>query len=163
MTSVYHIICLSKKEIPGNSYITDSTNNIIHDEKGRGLSIEKRFIQYTLYVVSQENVYYAIHLSKSDGASFGGKLCHFGHMEVLRGNYIDSRANITHIPVKTLSICIDLEKEECSEGVGKIYLQDDPTTFVFAFSLDGGDERTPNGYAYVNMELFHPITPRPHN
>jgi hypothetical protein len=139
----------------------DSLYNIKHDTQGRGLAIEKRFIQYTLHVISQENKDYAIQLSTSDVASFGGKLCSFGHMEIKPGNYIDDKAHITHIPARTLTFCANLDENDAD--FGKIYLQDDPNTFIFAFSTDGGDERRPNGYAYVNMKLFHPITPKYHN
>jgi hypothetical protein len=183
-TSTYHVLCLSKKIIIGKSYITedDSLYNIKHDSQGRGLAIEKRFIQYTLHLVSQENKYYAIQLSTSDVASFGGKLCRLGHMEIKPGNYIDSDAHITHIPGRILTFCTNLDElhnnyasenrssqnvgsphifsskaNEHDKDIGKICLQDDPNTFLFAFSADGGDERRPNGYAYVNMSLFYHI------
>jgi hypothetical protein len=38
-----------------------------------------------------------------------------------------------------------------------IGLSGEPATTAFAFSKDGGDERTPYGYVYVNMELFAPL------
>jgi hypothetical protein len=165
-TSTYQVLCLSKKIIVGNSYIIedDSLYNIKHDEQGRGLAIEKRFIQYTLHLVSQENGLswnYAIQLSTSDVASFGGKLCSLGHIEIKPGNYIDSDAHITHIPARQLTFCANLDElHNNDKDIGKIYLQDDPNTFLFAFSADGGNESRPDGYAYVNMSLFYPITPR---
>lgn len=162
MTSTYQVLCLSKKIIVGNSYMTEdySLYNIKHDAQGRGLAIDKRFKQYTLHVVSQENIYYAIQLLTSDVASFGGKLCSLGNMEIKPGNYIDDKAHITHIPARILTFCANLDElhDNYDKDIGKIYLQDDPNTFLFAFSSDGGDERRPAGYAYVNMKLFHPIS-----
>jgi hypothetical protein len=143
----------------------DSLYNIKHDSQGRGLAIEKRFIQYTLHLVSQENKYYAIQLSTSDVASFGGKLCRLGHMEIKPGNYIESDAHVTDIPGRILTFCANLDElhNNYDKDIGKIYLHDDTNTFLFAFSADGGDERRPNGYAYVNMSLFYPITSKYHN
>jgi hypothetical protein len=165
MTTTYQIIGLSKKEIQGHSYKTDYRNRIMHDENGRGISFQKMFPDNTLYAVSSEDIYYAIHLSQSDGASFGKKLCNFGHMNIVQTDYVAFRSNITHIPIKPLHIKTDRDWNELGddEEFLKIYLKDEPSTCVFTFSSDGCDEATPCGYVYVNMQLFHPITPKPHN
>jgi hypothetical protein len=164
--STYHVIGLSNTEIVGNSYKTYNNDRIMHDENGRGISIQKLFPQYTLYVVSTEDpnyeYYYSIQLSQSDCGSFGGRLGHCGSIKISMSDFAEARQNITHFPVKPLSICEDLEgiQKDLYLDTQIIYTKDDPTICLFSVSDCGGDEQTPNGWIHVNMELFFPITPR---
>jgi hypothetical protein len=205
MQSIHQIIGLSKQEIEGHSYKTDHNNRIIH-ENGKGISIQKTFSQYILYIgsvitpelgtsigvrglsgdnlLSKDNaddVCYSITLSQCDIAASRGKLGHIGSMEVAKVSQLDAQRSMTHVPVKPLHICADLEecqREEIAQVFDdypekmdllrimeensfieeiKVRLLGEPATTMFAFSKDGGDERIPYGYVYVNMELFAPL------
>jgi hypothetical protein len=156
MQSTHQIIGLSKQEIKGHSYKTDDNIRIIHDENGKGTSITKMFSKYILYVGSAGHGCYSITLSHCEIASYRGRLGHIGSMEVTIVSQLDAQKNITHVPVKPLHICAELEEPHYIEEMN-IGLSGEPTTTVFAFSRDGCDERIPRGYVYVNMELFTPL------
>ena len=155
MTKLYEIIGLTKTTIAGNSYETNSKNYILKDETtGRGITKTRMFTRYILYVAF-ENSYYAVHLSNHDCASFSGKLCHTGTIQILHVNYDDVQSNITHFPIQPLFVFADFEvKEYDYDAFMDVYLHNEPDTFVFKFSGIGDDESVPCGYVYVNMELF---------
>ena len=155
MQSTHQIIGLSKQEIVGHSYKTDENARIIH-ENGKGISIQKTFSQYILYIGSAGDVCYSITLSQCDIAASRGRLGHIGSMEVARVSQHDAQRSITYVPVKPLHICADLGEYHYTEEI-TVALSGEPETTAFAFSRDGGDERTPYGYVYVNMELFAPL------
>jgi hypothetical protein len=160
MTHQYHIIGLSRSEIQGNSYKTGDNGRIIHDENGRGISIQKPFPHYILYVVSSEDAnyeyYYAIQLSQTDCGCLGGTLGHIGSIEIHSSTFAEANSNITHLPAKQMSIFEDFEELQ-KEDTQIIYTKEDPSSSLFSVSNCGGDEKTPNGWIHVNMELFYPI------
>jgi hypothetical protein len=159
----YHIIGLSISEISGNSYETDDNGCIIHDENGRGISIQKMFPQYTLYVISSENpnydYYYAIQLTQADCASFCGRLGHRGYLKISMSSLAEARNDITHLPTKVISIFEDFEELQ-NEDTQIIYTKEAPLVGLFSVSNCGGDEKTPNGWIHVNLGLFFPINPK---
>ena len=152
--NLYKIIGLSKKNVNGISYETDSKNYILIDDNGHGITKRIDFTHYIIYILF-ENLYYSIHLSKYDCASFSGKMCCIGMMKILDSNYTDATSNITHYPIKPLFIFADFEIKEYSydESID-IYLHEDLNTFLFKFSSIGDNEKDPCGYVYVNMDLF---------
>ena len=152
--NLYKIVGLTKTTVTGISYETNSTNYILHDEHGDGITKQRTFAYYIIYV-ALENSYYAIHLSKYDCASFSGKLCYIGKMKISLANYSDFHSTITHFPIKPMFVSANFEvKEYDYDDFMEIYLHDEPETFVFKFSSIDGNECIPRGYAYVNMELF---------
>ena len=163
MKLVYHIIGLSKSEIQGNSYETDDNGCIIHDKNGRGISIQKMFPHYTLYVIYSENpnydYYYAIQLSQADCASFDGRLGHRGSLNISMSSLEEAKNDITHLPTKVISIFEDFEELQ-NKDTHIIYTKEASLVGLFSVSNRGGDEKTPNGWIHVNMGLFFPINPK---
>ena len=152
--NLYQIIGLTKTYYSGKSYQTDNKNKILHNENGKGIIQLRSFTRYIIYALL-ENICYAIHLSEYDSASFCGKLCHNGIMEIFLSNYEESQINITHIPTKPLFIYANFElREYYFNEFLDIYLYNDKETRLFRFDGIGDDERVPNGGIFVNMELF---------
>jgi len=153
----FKIIGLNVNSVYGNSYETVSQNsdNILHDCYGKGIVKDHLFIEYTLFIEC-ENVYYGIYLSESHSASFGGKLCTLGNIRQKQLNISEVMSNITHEPLSTLSIKVPEENEFYEDNIS-VCLNNDPNTCVFKFSYDGGNEKTPSGYIYVNINLFKQI------
>jgi len=151
--TVYKIIGLNVETVNGNSYETETLNNkIIHDKTtGKGITTQRAFTRYTMYVVS-ENAYYAIHLYAAHYASSRGRLCTIGDMSTTLSNCDESMANITHVPLTPVGFKLNNYYEDNVS----VYVDDDPDTWVFKYSRDGDDERTPAGFVNVNMELFIP-------
>ena len=150
---LYTIIGLNVAERIGHSYETDHNGQILHDAEGRGITKTRKFNDSILYAYSGE-VYYAIHLSESHGASFGGHLCTTGHMNIEVLGYPPT--HLTHYPVQPLYVYANFEAREydVDEEVD-VYLHNDPEIRLFRFSgLGSGDERVPDGYVLVNMDLF---------
>jgi hypothetical protein len=153
--NLYQIVGLKKSTETGISYKTGDRNYILHDDNGKGITTQRNFTKYILYV-SFENTYYAIHLSKYDCASFYGKLCYIGMMRIVDSSYADAYSNITHFPIKPLFIFANFKVDlyGYDNDSMEIYLHDEPDTFVFKFSNVGGNEANPMGYVHVNLELF---------
>ena len=151
--TLYKIIGLNVEIVNGNSYETDIlSNKIIHDKThGKGITKHHAFTTYTMYVVS-ENAYYAIHLSEAHCASSRGRLCTIGDMSTTPSNCDEAMSKITHVPLTQVVFKLNNYYEDNVS----VYVDDDPDTCVFKYSSDGDDERTPNGFVYVNMELFIP-------
>lgn len=148
----YRIVGLNVGTTLGNSYETRHySNKILHDEKGKGITKTHIFTKYIIYLMS-DSEYYSIHLSSYHCASFGGRLCTNGSIEIKKLDSEATFSNLTHIPITQLDIK-GFELKEYYEGDVFVYL-DDSKTCVFKVSSDGNDERTPCGYVYVNMELF---------
>lgn len=151
---LYTIFGLNVVERIGHSYETDSRGLILHDAEGKGVTKPRKFTDYILYAYSGE-VYYAIHLKESHGASFGGNLYTRGHMKIEVSPY-PTIADLTHYPIKPLRVYANFEAREYGfdEDVD-VYLYQDPETRLFCYSgLGSGDERVPDGYVIVNMDLF---------
>uniref|UniRef100_A0A6C0E1G5 Uncharacterized protein n=1 Tax=viral metagenome TaxID=1070528 RepID=A0A6C0E1G5_9ZZZZ len=152
--SLYQIVGLSKTTETGQSYQTDDHNYILHDDTGKGITRQRLFTKYILYV-SLEKSYYAIHLSSYDCASFYGKLCYIGMMRIVESNSAHVESNITYFPIKPIFVNANFEiKSYDYDDHMDVYLHDDPDTFIFKFSSIGDNEANPLGYAYVNMKLF---------
>jgi|LauGreDrversion4_2_1035121.scaffolds.fasta_scaffold69445_2 hypothetical protein len=150
---LYTIIGLNTTTFIDNSYETESphSNKILHDDSRKSVAKKHVFAKYTIYIASKHE-YYAIHLSESHCASFGGKLCTIGNMTTTPSNAEEATANSTHIPSTPSDIHFDInEYGENDVCVCKI---NSPYTRVFQVSKDGDDERTPAGFVYVNMGLF---------
>ena len=157
----YTILGLNVEERIGHTYETDSDGRILHDEEGKGISKTRNFNNYIIYACS-DNLYYAIYLSESNGASFGGRIYSIGEIKIEALS--DPPRDFTHCPVCPLRIQMDLEREYDFGEEIHIYLQDDPLTYVFRFSSIGsGDECVPDGYVMVNMDLFESMNPRTRN
>ena len=157
--NLYKIVGLTLTTFKGNSYQTRN-NWILHDENGRGITKSEIFNKYILYVVF-ENTYYAINLSETHCASYGGKLCYNGNMNIVECSYTNIRPSITHIPIKPLVIsaadAIFEEKNYNYEDDIRICLHEESDTCLCAFSNTGNDETHPAGYVYVNMNLFNKL------
>jgi hypothetical protein len=154
--SLYQIVGLTKTSVVGHSYLTRGSYDILHDETGKGITIEKEFTKYILYILL-ENTYYAIHLYQYDFASFYGKLSNMGTMQILPCNYTDELSNITHVPIKPLFVIADFEIKNYNHDDDMfIVLHEEPDIYVFQYSSIGGDEKHPVGYVCVNMDLFQP-------
>ena len=152
--SLYQIIGLKKEDTIGYTYKTDSKDYILHDENKKGITENKIFTNYIIYILL-EDTYYSIHLSEFDNATYSGRLCHYGKMKIINSDYIDIETNSTHIPIKPLFISGNFELKEYEyDEYMHIYLYEESDTLVFQFNGIGGDERTPNGYINVNMNLF---------
>ena len=152
--NLYKIIGLNVTNDIGNSYETKSpySDKILQDNSEKGISKHHAFTTYIVYIAF-ENAYYAIHLSESHCASYGGKLCTLGNMSIKQTLYEEAMINLTHVPSTPIDIKFKLYKQYEEEVV---YVDNDPNTCVFKFNYDGNDERTPCGFVYVNMELFIP-------
>jgi hypothetical protein len=158
----YQIVGLTLTTYEGNSYkIKDGSRNcILHDKSGRGITQNHLFTKYILYVLFKD-IYYAIHLSSSHCASYGGKLCSLGDIRIVPSDSTEIMSNITHYPVKQLFVPATFELENYDEDIHDyeedicICLSKEPDICVFKFSHIGGSERTPCGYVYVNMDLFY--------
>jgi hypothetical protein len=154
--NLYKIVGLTLTNFTGNSYETRN-NWILHDENGVGITKSEFFNKYILYVVF-ENTYYAINLSETHCASYGGKLCYNGSMNIVQSSYTNIQSSITHIPIKPLIISANFEEKNYNyEDDIRICLQEEPNTCLFTFSNIGNDEMHPNGYVYVNMNLFNKL------
>jgi hypothetical protein len=152
--NLYQIIGLTKINFDGLSYETDSQKYILKNENKKGMTKTREYTKYILYVLL-DNLYYGIHLSEYDCASFSGKLCQIGMMKIINSNYTDIISMITHIPRRPLFIYADLKiKEYDYDDSMYIYLHEEPHTCLFEFSSIGGNESIPSGYVYVNMDLF---------
>ena len=157
---LYQILGLIIAKAESHSYETEtaSSRHIKHDAHGKGIPIPRIFTKYILYVVLGENEYYAIHLSDEHAATFGGKLCTFGAMEIRSSSHDYIMENMTHEPIGLLEITADFK-------VGPYNYDDDmcvhpygqPDVSLFEFSILGGDERDPCGYVYVNLDLFRRV------
>jgi hypothetical protein len=150
---LYTILGLNVIERIGHSYETDSRGRILDDADGNAMTKQRKFTDYIIYAYSGE-VYYAIHLRESDGASFGGHLytMAYMHIEVLD----NPPTHFTHSPIRPLCVYTNFEvrKYDFDEEVD-VYLYDDPEKRLFRFSgLGSGDERIPYGYVLVNMDCF---------
>jgi hypothetical protein len=172
MTTLYKVIGLHVATKYNDSYDTENpyTNRISHDDAGKGISKRREFTTYTVYISTtlnpvtrvtllsdNEPMYYAIHLSESNCASFGGKLCTIGNMNVTSLKYTEIMTNITHVPLNPIYITgFDLNASYEDDVVARLYDNDAPDTVVFKYSNYGNDERTPSGYVYVNTRLFMP-------
>jgi hypothetical protein len=150
---LYTILGLNVSERIGRSYETDRNGQILHDAEDRGITKTRKFNDYIICIYSGE-VYYAIHLSESDGASFGGHLYTIGHMhiEVLTC----PPENLTHYPIKPLRVYANFEAREYNfDEEVDVHLYQEPETRVFRFSgIGSGDECVPDGYVIVNTDLF---------
>lgn len=158
------IVSLNKSTYTSHSYetINPCSNKIAHDASGKGIVKNRDFTKYIVYIKSG-NAYFAIHLSCAHCASYGGRLCTMADINLMPSNYEEVMSNCTHFPITPMDIngfefndthpICDLDKEEMV-----VSLCDTPETCVFKFSHYGGDERTPSGYVYVNMELFNSTT-----
>lgn len=148
----YKIIGLNVSTINKHTYKTHPTSNqILHDETGKGITEQREFTEYTLYV-AMENAYHAIRLSDFHCASSGGKLCSIGEINTSPCPFEEVMPNITHVP--TLSTTIKFKLKDYYPDDVSVDVYNDPYTCVFKYSRDGNDERTPFGFVYVNMELF---------
>ena len=152
--NLYEIVGLKKTIVSGVSYETNSHFGILNDENGKPIRKDREFVDYILYAVCDSS-YYAIHMSTYHCASFGGKLCHIGLMDIAPCDYTPNIQ--THSPIQPLFVWANFEikKYDYDEEMD-VYLHDEPNTWMFQFSAIGGDERTPGGYVHVNMELFEP-------
>lgn len=151
---LYTLFGLNIAERIGHSYETDYHGRILLDADGKAMTKLRKFTDYILYAYSGE-VYYAIYLSESDGASFGGHLYTMGHMKIEVSPY-PTIVDLTHYPIKPLSVYANFEAREydLDEEVD-VGLHNDPNTRLFRYSgLGSGDERVPDGYVIVNMDLF---------
>jgi len=155
--SLYKIVGLTLSTFVGNSYETKRNGFILHNEDGKGITRPHIFTKYTIYV-SSENMYYAIHLFEQHCASFGGRICHYGHIRMNEVNYEDISSFITHLPKSSLvnPVISGVNFDEFADDVC-VCLHEDQGTEVFRYSKVGGDERTPWGFVHVNMDLFQPI------
>ena len=142
----YKIVGLTLSTFVGNSYETES--NMI---RFNGKVVTRLFTKYILYLLVK-NSYYAIHLFEEDCASFGGRLCRFGNMEIMRATYADI-LQCTHLPNNELVIPSSFKIEEKS-SFDDIRVNVNGKC-VFEFSHCGCDESRPCGIVYVNMDLFH--------
>ena len=137
------------------------SNKIAHDETGKGITEPREFTKYIVYILYKNKYYFKIHLSADHCASSGGRLSTLGYMHIQPSNREESVSNSTHIPLKKLAI-MGLYFKKCEDNVFVsednvfVSLYNEPETCVFKFSHCDNDERTPCGYAYVNMELFQP-------
>ena len=144
------------------------SNKIAHDETGKGITEPREFTKYIVYILYKNKYYFEIHLSAHHGASSDGRLYTLGYMHIQPSNCEESVSNSTHIPLKKLAI-MGLGFKKCEDSVfvseDNVFVIEDnvfvssynePETCVFKFSHCDNDERTPCGYAYVNMELFQP-------
>ena len=156
----YQIVGLNLSTVVGNSYETEdgSSYRIKHDIlTGKGITKEREFKEYILYIIF-ENTYYAIHLSSSHCASFGGRLCSLGSINITPTDSIETLSNITHVPIKKLFIPVAFELKNCDyEQDIRVCLSDEPNTLAFDFSYIGNNEHNPSGYVSVNMGLFYEI------
>ena len=169
--SIYTVIGLHKTQQMGNTYMTNERGRILHDETGKAMSISRMFDHDTLFVQC-DDIYYAIRLYLTHGASFEkhASLVQFGHMsvEIIDASYLDK--HITHLPLqKDLAFQFELPVGICDfEGDMDIYSHvglsnsewSPRPEWIFRFSHAGGDEVVPYGSAEVNMELFHETPPR---
>ena len=164
-----------------STYISHSYETIRPDSSviKNGMTKKIEFKSYIVYVElsgsqretsdafvgedESDKYYVAIELKCEHCASFKGMLSKIGSMYLFSSNYEDAMANSTHIPIADslyidgLEIDIDclLEDDYYSEQFDVfVSLSGNPNTCVFKFSCAGNDERTPSGYAYVNMDLF---------
>ena len=169
--NLYKIVGLTVTTFIGNTYETKSNNRIVIDENGKGITKPKVFTKYILYGIF-ENKYYAIHLSESRCASFGGILCSCGKMEIIDTNLLEIQSNVTHEPIKQLLISAevpiynlddgnklllhDLKSNDYNYDI-RICLHEEPNTCLFNFSYFGDNEARPCGFVYVNMELFNQL------
>jgi hypothetical protein len=151
--NLYRIIGLNVTNKIGNSYKTKNplSNQILLDETGKGIKKDYAFRNYIVYI-EFENAYYAIHLSESHRASFGGKLCTQGHISINSSNYEEVMKNITHFSL--IPIDIEFKLNEYYEDDICVCINNNPDTCVFRLSNNGNNERTPLGFVYVNMDLF---------
>ena len=151
---LYRIVGLNVTTCQGHTYETIlGSIKIEHDKTtGKGITKNHEFITYIVYILF-ENAYYAIHLSESHCASFGGRLCTLGNMSITNSNYEEVMSNSTCFPLTPIDIK-GFKLNEYYEDDVFVHLYNDPDTCVFKFSRDGNDERTPSGYVYVNTELF---------
>jgi len=158
---LYQIIGMSIAKAESHSYETEtaSSRRIKHDAYGKGITIPRIFTKYILYVVLGENEYYAIHLSDEHAATFSGKLCSFGAMEIRPASHDYIMKYMTHEPIGLLEFTAD----DFNVGPYKYTHHDDdmrvhpygqPDVCLFEFSIIGGDEHEPGGYVYVNLDLF---------
>jgi hypothetical protein len=156
--TIYKIIGLCRREFVRNSYQCEKNGYITIDEHGRAVTIPRAFTEYTLYIVADENARYAIRLTEQECASYGGRLCSLGSMEVAPFDN-DSKEDpyMTHLPASPLFIDADLECKlyDYDDDID-IYLHGDPETCILRFTHVGNDEARPCGYVYVNMDLFDP-------
>jgi hypothetical protein len=151
---LYTIFGLNVVERIGHSYETDARGRILHDAEGRGTTKPRKFNDYIIYAYSGE-VYYAIYLKESHGASFGGHLCTTGHMKIEVSPY-PTIADLTHYPIKPLRVYANFEaREYWFDEDADVGLHNEDCTRLFCYSgLGSGDERVPDGYVIVNMDLF---------
>jgi hypothetical protein len=151
---LYTIFGLNVVERIGHSYETDARGLILHDAEGKGVTKTRKFNDSILYAYSGE-VYYAIHLNESHGASFGGHRCTTGHMKIEVSPY-PTISDLTHYPIKPLRVYANFEAREYDfDEEVDVYLYDDPEIRLFRFSgLGSGDECVPDGYVILNMDLF---------
>lgn len=169
--ALFNIVGLNVTTYEGNSYVTirPDSDRILHEATGKGITKRRVFTKYIVYIVEEsrdeiEPAYYAVHLSEHHSASFGGRLCSGGSMSVAELSE-ELPANITHVPLGKLLVGLEpaissirnfTNADVLDSDVDDVraYLHNEPDTFAFEFSRDGNDERTPYGYARVNMKLF---------
>ena len=150
------IIGLNVSTYTSHTYKTTGLGSkIAHDETGKGITEPREFTKYILYILYENKYYFAIHLFADHCASFCGRLSTVGTMDIKPSNYEEAIDNSTHVPLTNLAI-MGLDFKNCEDNVF-VRLYNEPETCVFKFSMCGNDERTPCGYADVNMSLFKPI------
>lgn len=153
--NLFKVIGLNVTTTIGESYETKSqdSDEILHDVSKKGIPKDRVFTKYIMFI-ALDNTYYAIHLSESHCASYGGKLCSIGNMSIKSSDYKEAVKNITHKPLTPIDIQFNLYEHYEYQAV---YVDNDPNTCVFEFNYDNNDERTPSGFVYVNMELFNAV------
>lgn len=158
---LYTILGLNVVGRIGHSYETDSCGRIFLDAEGKGMTKPRKFNDYIMYAYSGE-VYYAIHLSESDGASFGGHLYTMAHMKIEVLPYPEI-ADLTHYPITPIRVHANFEARDYDfDEEVDVHLYDDPETRIFRYSgLGSGDECVPDGYVLVNMDMFWEREPIP--
>jgi hypothetical protein len=151
---LYTIFGLNVVESIGHSYETDHNGRILHDAEGKGITKPRKYNDYIIYAYSGE-VYYAIHLKESHGASFGGHLYTMGHMHIEVSPY-PTIADLTHYPIKPLRVYANFEARDFDfDEEMDVGLNDEAYTRLFRYSgIGSGDECVPDGYVIVNMDLF---------
>ena len=153
----YQITGLSKTTRESKSYETDSSSNVLRDEKGYGIEKMKRQPRYIFYAISEEGFPYEIHLYKVDLIAHCGKICYIGRLKIERTKHTHDPSSYTHVPITPLFICETFKEkmyDDSDSDAIDVYVRGEPDVLVFQYSCIGGNGCIPRGYARVNMELF---------
>jgi hypothetical protein len=165
---MYQIIGLTKIDYNGFVYITNNKNIILY-ENGKALTKDKIFTEYTIYLqCMKKNKYYSIRLYESNCASYSGKLCSNGNIEIkiINENYIIENRN--YITKKDLYIrnkgFITKKFVDHYDDYIKLYGYSNQQyntkkdkKLIFEYSGCGWDETNPCGYISINMDLFYSL------